>query len=93
VDYSKYSRVDPGDQGGFPSLDELDYALLRLNEPIGDAAGPGGQTKRGWVSVSTAPPLPQPTDVLFIVQHPKGQPLKLAVGTIVALNQKHAHQV
>ena len=87
VDHSKYSRVDPGDQGGFPPLNELDYALLRLNEPVGDAPGPGGGIKRGWITLSTLPPVPQPTDVLFIVQHPKGQPLKLAVGAVIALNQ------
>src|SRR5262249_29997472 len=35
VDYAKYSHVDPGDQGGLPQSTELDYALLRLSEPVG----------------------------------------------------------
>ena len=88
VDHSKYSQVDPGDQGGLPALTELDYALLRLNEAIGDAkAAPDSPSKRGWIKLSTLPPVPEPTDVLFIVQHPKGEPLKLAVGAVIKLNQ------
>jgi hypothetical protein len=86
VDHSKYSQVDPGDQGGLPKPDELDYAILKLAEPIGDAPGPNGEAKRGWLTVSTLPPLPESNDVIFIAQHPKGDPLKLAPGTVLQAN-------
>ncbi len=87
VDHSRFSKFDPGDQGGTPDATELDYALLRLREPIGNAQAPTASGKRGWIPVSTLVPVPEPTDILFIVQHPKGDPLKLAVGTVIAQNK------
>jgi V8-like Glu-specific endopeptidase len=86
VDYSPFSQVDPGDQGGLPQPNELDYALLRLFTAVGDEDIPG-VGKRSWISVSTASALPEPTDIIFIVQHPKGEPLKLAVGTVIKRNE------
>lgn len=85
VAYTPYSTVDTGDRGGLPGPNELDYALLKLAEPVGDVPGPDGD-KRGWIKVSTLPPLPEPTDIVFIVQHPKGEPLKVAVGAIIKRN-------
>src|SRR5262249_22647698 len=87
VAHAKYSRVDPGDQGGEPQLNELDYALIRLASPVGDSPGQTGTAKRGWVSVSATPPVVQPNDILFIVQHPNGEPLKLAVGAVLERNR------
>jgi hypothetical protein len=86
IDYSKYSGVDPGDRGGAPQPTELDYALLRLAEPAGEAPAPAGAGKRGWIPMSTVPPSLQAKDILFIVQHPKGDPLKLAVGAVLERN-------
>lgn len=86
VDHSKYSKVDPGDQGGLPQPDELDYAIVRLAQPIGDLPGPGGEAKRGFFTMSNLPPQPQPSDIIFIAQHPKGDPLKLALGSVLFSN-------
>jgi hypothetical protein len=86
VAHRQYSAVDSGDQGGLPKETELDYALLRLADPIGEAPSPDGDGKRGWIPVSTGVALPEPNDILFIVQHPKGSPLKLAVGRILLRN-------
>jgi len=62
--------------------DRLDYALLQLATAPGDETldGPGG-TKRGFVELPAAdPPLPEHSS-LFILQHPKGGPLKLGLKT------------
>lgn len=88
IDYSPYSQVDlvPLNQkSSAPNPKELDYALLRLkqspgNDVFGDPQNPESPT-RGWLK-----PAPVAHDflgkpALFIVQHPKGQPLKLALDT------------
>lgn len=85
IDSSPFSAVDPGDRGGLPTLDELDYALIRLKEPAGaDVVAGGG--KRGWIAASKMPPVPAADDTCFIVQHPKGEPVKLAVGAFMLRN-------
>jgi len=70
-----------------PTLDELDFALLRLAQPVGtlpignNSAAPGAQ--RGWISLLQKEPLHMfvPHSPIFIIQHPKGEPLKLALDT------------
>jgi hypothetical protein len=69
-----------------PTLDELDYALLRLAEAAGEHPVEGGV--RGWLELaSTRFPL-EPDDPLLIVQHPNGAPMKLAMDTqaVIGLN-------
>jgi hypothetical protein len=63
--------------------DRLDYALLRLEGAPGNDLldGPGGSVKRGFVPLPASdPPLPGGAS-LFVLQHPKGGPLKLALKT------------
>lgn len=86
VAHSRFSAVDPGDEGGLPATTELDYALIRLAQPIGDAAVGTAPGKRGWIAASSLTPVPESTDVVFILQHPKGSALKLAVGTVIKQN-------
>jgi hypothetical protein len=87
LDSSRYSDVDleldpkPGD----PGPEELDYALLRPqgepgNEPIGSDAEPGAPP-RGWISLPQTEHPFEPDTPLFIVQHPRGAALKLALDT------------
>jgi len=84
-DFSPYNPAEvqnPDD--ALPSPEELDYAILRL------ANNPGGQPvseqsvedrPRGWIDLTDrAYPFP-PGSPLFIVQHPEGAPLKLAMDT------------
>jgi hypothetical protein len=85
ADFSTFSAFDPGDQGGLPNPNELDYALLRLANKVGDDDIPD-VGKRGWVRASTVPAMPEPGDIIFIAQHPKGEPLKLAVGAVIKRN-------
>lgn len=73
--------------------DELDYALLRLNEtpgqePIGNNPERDA-SKRGWIKLNTEPYNFLPNTPLFILQHPNAAPLKLAFDTeaIIGINE------
>lgn len=89
VDASPNSPLDQ-----LPPQDCLDYALLRLEGTPGNDAVGGGQAinenaKRGWLE------LPQnlynfvPDTPVFVLQHPKGSPLKLAIGerSVIEVNE------
>jgi hypothetical protein len=69
-----------------PTPDQLDYALLRLEHPFGNKpVFPGGPI-RGWIRVpATAPPLAKDMP-MAILQHPDGEPLKLALDTQAVLS-------
>jgi hypothetical protein len=87
IDATPPSEIDT--QGlpkqGVPTLEELDHALIRLSEPVGELPIPLGKDTerdartRGWI------PLPEiewpfkDHGALFIIQHPKGEPMKLAL--------------
>lgn len=96
VDMSEYgadddvtTSDDPVSLAAGPDL--LDYALLRLErsagaEPVGgDRAEPNAPLRR-WIAVPSTIPPPTPRDAVVIVQHPTGQPLKLALGEIVGFS-------
>lgn len=84
VDSSSYSTHDPGDQGGSPDEDHLDYALIRLERAVGEE--PVNGAARGWIELSGGTPTPKPHSILFVGQHPKLEPLKLAVGAVINSN-------
>jgi hypothetical protein len=91
-DFSPYNAQEAaGQEDALPTAGELDFALLRLAEAPGsqpvsektDDASP-----RSWVEISGRTyDFPQGSP-LFIVQHPSGGPLKLALDTqaILGLN-------
>lgn len=62
-----------------PQPDELDFALLHLQEAAGLQQVDGGP--RGWVSLPDRPFPLDPDDPLLILQHPDGAPMKLALDT------------
>jgi Trypsin-like peptidase domain len=69
-----------------PTMDELDYALMRLASRVGEQQVDGAP--RGWIALpKTVLPLPADAPIL-IVQHPEGTPMKLALDTqaVVGLN-------
>jgi hypothetical protein len=81
--------------GRDPRTDELDFAILRLREaagsrPVGDAAGKGiPGDPRGWIQLP--PPTAQrhdfqPQSPLFLIEHPEGKPIKLALDTNAVLS-------
>lgn len=73
--------------------DHLDYALLLLDgaagdETIGRGAEPGG-VKRGFIPLTADAHTFAQGSSLFILQHPRGAPLKLALETksVLGLNE------
>lgn len=76
-----YSEDYPLDQE--PPDDRLDYALIRLAEAAGeDTIGDKGSeagAQRGYIPFPANPFDPQPASGLCIMQHPRGDPLKLAI--------------
>jgi hypothetical protein len=62
---------------------ELDFCIVRLSESAGeDNIGDGATSPvRGWISASESSPVEN--QVLHILQHPLGQPLKHAAGQLV----------
>lgn len=90
-------RKPPSDADWDPVLgeadeDESDYALLRLDQAIGDVPV-GGDTvdpaaqPRGWIDTAGPVPALAAGNQVFLLQHPSGEPLQLTVGTVVAFNQ------
>ena len=83
------SLVDPG--GQLPLVDQLDYAVFRLTgepgeESIGGPSAGPQAPKRGWInSAATAEPF-SVESTMFVLQHPSGEPLKLAFGPVSGLN-------
>lgn len=86
IDYSPYL---PHPQKREPTIDELDYAILRIDgEPGNQRVGEADSPKRGWIELPTTDYDFVSNTPLFIVQHPQGTPLKLAFDTesIIKLN-------
>jgi V8-like Glu-specific endopeptidase len=88
IDTSPYSAAEQTDnpESPLPTLQELDYALLRLAARIGDQQIDG--TPRKWITLPKATmPLVADSPIL-IVQHPEGSTMKLALDTqaVVGLN-------
>jgi Trypsin-like peptidase domain len=66
-----------------PTVDQLDYALLRLASRVGEQQI--DDAPRGWIALPKAVvPLPADSPIL-IVQHPNGSPVKLALDTQAVL--------
>lgn len=102
IDSAKHSPTDEQALEQVPDTpaDELDYALVRLAEPVGcrpvpsnipgrDADGAAADdTPRGWIDVSKPPATVGPGAPLFILQHPEIGMMKLAwdPGSVIALN-------
>jgi hypothetical protein len=88
IDSSPYSAAEKTahPDNPLPSLQELDYALLRLASRAGDEQVKDGA--RGWITLPSAV-VPLPADgPILIVQHPEGTPMKLAMDTqaVIGLN-------
>jgi hypothetical protein len=89
VDDSRYSKAEADNlPDREPATEEeLDYALIRLAEPIGskpratdfDVGNP--PEPRGWIRIPDEAPVFADRMALIIAQHPDGQPLKLALDT------------
>jgi hypothetical protein len=78
---SPYSQSDLNGTGD-PAPTELDYALLSLAEPAGNAVVPGGGT-RGWFEFGPEAPIVARADPAMIPQHASGRPLEVAFGQVL----------
>ncbi len=91
IDFSRYTA---GEKKGLPeeslpTLDELDYALVKVARPLGiEPLGDGteGTAPRGWIPIPTVAPAITPHMPIFILEHPNSGPLKLAMDTEGVLN-------
>jgi hypothetical protein len=88
VDWTPYTAAEAANDpdATLPTIDQLDFALLKLEHAIGSeplTAGTESSVQRGWIPlpeiaplITTDPPMP-----ILILQHPNKEPLKLAVDT------------
>jgi hypothetical protein len=86
-DFSPASALELGTGDDAPTTAELDYALLRLAKPMGTTAGlnaAGGA--RGFIATKRGTASPADNSVVFVLQHPLGDPLKLAIGVAKGAN-------
>lgn len=99
IDSTPHSSVDLENppRTRTPSIDELDFALLELAEPIGSQPIPLGKdvdsqaVRRGWIELPSAPWPFATNSTLLIIQHPNGAPLSLAMD-LEARMEENANQ-
>jgi hypothetical protein len=63
---------------------ELDYAIVRVKGSPGDAPAGAGGPRRGWLT-----PVPhkfQHGEPFFVIQHPDGEPLQIAGGSVTGVD-------
>jgi trypsin-like peptidase/effector-associated domain 1 (EAD1)-containing protein len=91
IDQSEYSAAEAAGvtpDNPPPKETELDYALVRLKRPLGqDPIDPNAaeSPKRGWIELPAAPQPIAEHMAMIILQHPKSDPLKLALDTDAVL--------
>lgn len=94
ADFSPYSEQDLSEEpSADPEPGELDYALLRVNgepggEPVGGATQDPDPVPRGWITVPAVAYDFAAQSALYIVQHPDGHPMQVALDTeaVIGLN-------
>lgn len=89
--YSEQDKFSQERQISPPQPNELDFALIRLSEPAGSKtlgnSEDGEAPKRGFVDLSIQADDGFSNKVLYILQHPSAEPLKLTVNTFRNYNQ------
>ena len=85
IDSSPYNQMDVDGQGPAPTLEQLDFAVIRLkramgNQAIGEKSTAQSPT-RSWIDLSAHAPVPAKDTAIHIVQHPNGETMKLATDT------------
>lgn len=91
VSFSPYSALEKSGQYSsnsktHPSLEELDYACLRLKKNVGSLKVKPSEglppMKRGWLELATSKPKVNAESDVYILQHPFGGMLKDANGPL-----------
>jgi hypothetical protein len=79
-----YSDSDLRPDAGQAAADELDFALMRLSQRVGET--------RGWYALKDVAATPPSAGPVFIFQHPRGEAQQFSFGWI--LSDEHApHRV
>jgi hypothetical protein len=94
ADFSPYGQEELSDEpSAEPELDELDYALLRVDgtpgeEPVGGPTSDPNPVPRKWIEVPAGPYDFAAQPALYIVQHPDRLPMQVALDTegVIGLN-------
>ena len=75
--------------GAAPTPNELDFAVLRIAQKLGDeelfVSGMGHSPERKWVDLCQAEHSVTGAPGVMILQHPKGNPLKVAFGRVTSV--------
>jgi hypothetical protein len=86
------SEFDQNPELGEATEQQSDYALVRLADAIGDLPV-GGDTAdaeappRGWIDTTAETPALAKGNQVFLLQHPRGEPLQLTIGDVVGFNK------
>jgi hypothetical protein len=90
---SRVSDVDKtyASSAALPSVDELDFVVVRLSTPAGEHSVGTDQEqpsvpRRGWITLRSTPISYRPESPLLILHHPLRRSLKLSAGEIIGLN-------
>ena len=91
VDSRPPSPYDWNPALGDAEPEETDSALIRLANrvgdlPVGGASADPKAEPRKWIVVDAEPPTLTTGNQVFLLQHPKGEPLQLAIGTVIEFN-------
>ena len=78
----------PGGSGE-PSMQQLDYALVRLAERVGDdlVSGSASSARRGHMTLRRTMSQPAANASLMVLQHPMRGPLQFAMGMVLGPNE------
>jgi hypothetical protein len=84
------SRADESDGPDLPAANELDVAVVRLAQRVGElpaglAANLADAPQRRWIS-STVDDPPVANSPLLLLQHPSGTPMRLSMGSVLSVN-------
>lgn len=63
----------------------LDYALLELDQDVGDQPIVPGAEARGFLDIAQEPNTPALAEGLLILQHPLAKPMKIDIGSVTWL--------
>lgn len=90
-DWRPTSKYDWDPTKGDASKEEMDFALIRLAKEVGELpVGPNATdpeaSRRGWIDAVKEPPAVTAGNQVFLLQHPEGEPLQLAVGEVTGYN-------
>ena len=90
--FRPYHPSDIGRNGGEPSAQYLDFALVRLEEeiatiPVNGLTADAKAQPRGYVPTKDDSPAVAAGQQVFILAHPDQRPLQLSIGTVTGFNE------